>query len=81
MVWVEAMNEKVVTLVPKEMGADFRLDTDAALERMKGKTFSRLLVIGDFEDGSMEIESNCNSGEALFLIERAKHHIVFGDGE
>ena len=75
------MSEKIVHLVPKEMGADFRLDVDATLERMKGKGFSKLLVIADCEDGSMEIESNCNAGEALFLIERAKHHIVFGDGE
>lgn len=75
------MNEKIVQLVPKEMGSAFRLDPDTILEGMKGKPISGLLVIADMEDGSLEIESNCNSGEALFLLEKAKHHIVFGDDE
>lgn len=69
----------VVRLVPNEIGTNFRLDADATLESMKGKPISRLFIIADFEDGSMEIESNCNAGEALFLIERARHHVVFGD--
>jgi len=69
----------VVRLVPNELGSSFRLDADATLESMKGKPISRLFIIADFEDGSMEIESNCNAGEALFLIERARHHVVFGD--
>ena len=72
---------EVVRLVPQEISAGFRFDSDAALERMKGKTYSRLLIIGDFEDGSRAIEGNCNSGEALVLMERAKHDIVFGDDE
>lgn len=71
----------VVRLIPQEMGANFRLDADTALESMKGKPISRLLIIADFADGSLEIESNCNSGEALFLIERARHRVVFGDDE
>lgn len=75
------MSDKIVHLVPKELGDAFRLDSDAALESMKGKDISRLLIIADFEDGAMEIECNCNSGEALFLIERARHHIVFGGDE
>lgn len=68
----------VVRLVPNEIGANFRLDADATLDAMKGKPISRLFIIADFEDGSMEIESNCNSGEALFLLERARYHVVFG---
>lgn len=68
----------VVRLVPNEIGTNFRLDADATLEAMKGKPISRLLIIADFADGSMELESNCNSGEALFLLARAHHHVVFG---
>ena len=68
----------VVRLVPNEIGTNFRLDADATLESMKGKPISRLFIIADFEDGSMEIESNCNPGGAPFLLARAQHHVVFG---
>ena len=71
----------VVRLVPNEIGAGFRLDTDACFENMKGKPISRLLIIADFADGSLELESNCNSGEALFLLARAQHHVVFGGND
>jgi len=73
------MTDNVVKLAPVEFGADFRFDSDALLETMKGKTYERLVVIGQFEDGSSVIEGNCNSGEVLFLMEIAKHHLVFGD--
>jgi hypothetical protein len=75
------MTGKVVQLVPKELGDGFHFDADQTLEAMKGKGFSRLLIIGQQEDDSLEIESNCNSGEALFLMKRAEHHIVFGADE
>ena len=75
------MTADVVKLVPQEIGAGFRLDSDVILENMKGKTYSRLLIIGEMEDGSREIQGNCNSGEALFLMELAKHDMVFGDEE
>lgn len=71
----------VLRLVPQEISADFRFDADVILENMKGKAYSRLLIIGDFEDGSRAIEGNCNAGEALFLMERAKHDLIFGDDE
>lgn len=69
----------VVRLVPSEMGSSFRLDADATLEAMKGKPIVSLLILAELEDGGFEIGSNCNSGEALFLVERARHCIVFGD--
>lgn len=75
------MNDKIVQLIPKEVGDNFRFDADMSLEKMKGKEIASLLIIAEMADDSFEIEGNCNSGEALFLIERAKHHIVFGDGE
>jgi hypothetical protein len=69
----------VVRLVPSEMGSSFRLDADATLDAMKGKPIVSLFIVAELEDGGLEIGSNCNSGEALFLIERARHCIVFGE--
>lgn len=79
--WVEAVNDKVVQLVPQQVSADFRFDADTTLEKMKGKSISSLLIIADTEEGRLEIEGNCNAGEALVLMERARHDIVFGDDE
>jgi hypothetical protein len=75
------MNEKVVKLVPKEVGAEFRFDADEMLESFKGRSFTRLLLIAEYEDGTAETQGNCNTGEAIVLIERAKHELIFGDGE
>ena len=69
----------VVRLVPNEMAASIRFDPDDTLEAMKGKPITRLVVLSECEDGSLELETNCNSGEALFLIERARHLVVFGE--
>lgn len=69
----------VLHLTPNEIGSDFRFNSDELLESMKGKTYDRLLVIGQFEDGSYVVEGNCNSGEVLFLMEIAKRSLVFGE--
>ena len=74
------MTAKIVQLVPNEVSADFRFDVDTTLEKMKGKAITSLLIIAETEDG-LEIEGNCNAGEALVLMERARHDIVFGDDE
>lgn len=70
------MNEKVVRLIPKEVGAEFRFDADGLLESLKGEPFESLLVIGMYADGSCRMEGNCNSGEALFLMKRAEIELV-----
>lgn len=75
------MTADILKLVPNEISADFRFDADVVLESMKGKSFTSLLVFGQCEDGSIEIQGNCNAGEALVLMERTKHELVFGEGE
>ena len=67
---------EVVRLVPNEISADFRFDPDAVLEKVKGKPINRLLVIAGLDDGSYQIEGNCNTGEALFLMEKAKKALI-----
>jgi hypothetical protein len=73
------MTAEVVKLVPNEVSEAFRFDADVILENMKGNAFTTLLILGQCEDGSMEIQGNCNTGEALVLMERAKHELIFGD--
>lgn len=75
------MTADILKLVPNEIGADFRFDADAVLESMKGKSFTGLLVFGLCEDGSVDIQGNCNAGEALVIMIRAARELVFGDDE
>ncbi len=54
-------------------------DADELLEQFKGKQYSRLLIIADYSDGAFEVAGNCNGGEAMSLMERAKHEYLTED--
>jgi hypothetical protein len=68
----------VVRLVPKEISDGVHFDPDVSLESMKGRPIARLLIIAEYDDGTFDVEGNCNAGESLFLVEKARHKIVFG---
>lgn len=64
---------------PIEIGDAYRFDPDEILEQAKGKSFSELVIIGTLPDGEHWTSGNCNAGEALILMERAKIKIVTGE--
>ena len=63
---------------PIEVGEGYRFDPDDILETAKGNEFETVVVLGQMPDGTTWVSSSANAGEALVLIERAKHQIVFG---
>lgn len=69
----------VLKFEPVVVGEGFRFDPDEVLEAAKGKGFTTLVVLGQLEDGSSWISSSANAGEAIILMERAKHDLIFGD--
>lgn len=71
--------ENVVKLHPVEVGDGYRFDPDQILEEAKRRDFTSVVVIGELPDGELWVSSAVNAGEALVLIERAKHRIVFGE--
>ena len=64
---------------PREVGSGYRFDPDKILEQAKGRGHTNILVIGELEDGSLWVSSAANAGEALVLMEKAKHQIIFGE--
>jgi hypothetical protein len=70
---------EVLKFEPKLVGEGYRFDAEEILEQAKGRGFTNVLVIGELEDGEFWISSAANAGEALVLMEKAKHKIVFGD--
>lgn len=74
------MTDNVVRFTPFGVGVEFSFDANEALEMAKDKGFTKLLIIGDrdSEDG-LFIGGNCITGDALFLMEKAKAHLVFGE--
>lgn len=62
-----------------EVGENFRFDPDELLEAAKGHGFVTLAIIGQLEDGSEWISGTANAGETVILMERAKHHLIFGE--
>lgn len=75
------MMDNVIKLVPDQVGEGYRFESDEILESAKGNGFTSVVVIGELEDGELWVSSAANAGEDLILIERAKHHIVFGSAE
>jgi hypothetical protein len=73
------MKSRVVEFKPASIGSGFRFDTDEILEMAKGRSFITFSIIGELEDGTIWTEGNANVGETLVLMERAKHHLVFGE--
>ena len=69
----------VVDFRPATIGEGFRFDSDEILEIAKGQSFITFSIIGQLEDGSIWTDGNANVGETLVLMERAKHHLVFGE--
>ena len=69
----------VVGVKPASIGANFRFDSDEILELAKGLNFITFALVGQLEDGSIWTSGNANAGETLILMERAKHHLVFGE--
>lgn len=69
---------EVLEFQPQLVGEGYRFDPDKILEEAKGNEFSNVVVIGENPDGTLWISSAANAGEALVMLERAKHFIVFG---
>lgn len=69
----------VVDFKPASIGAGFRFDSDEILDKAKGQSFITFTIIGQLEDGSIWTDGNANAGEMIVLMERAKHHLVFGE--
>lgn len=72
---------EILAFHPQLVGDGYRFEPDKILEEAKGRGFTNVLVIGELEDGDFWISSAANAGEALVLMEKAKHKIVFGDAE
>jgi hypothetical protein len=73
------MTAKVVGFKPASVGSGFRFDSDEILEQAKGQSFITFAIIGELEDGTIWTDGNANPGETLVPMERAKHHLVFGE--
>ena len=73
------MSGSVHEFIPQLVGDGYRFEPDKILEEAKGRCFTNVLIIGEFESGEFWISSAANAGEALVLMEKAKHQIVFGD--
>lgn len=69
----------VLKFEPVEVGDHYRADPDEILENAKGAGFSNLLVIGQYEDGTLYVSGASNTGVALVLMELAKFQLIHGD--
>lgn len=68
---------EVVKFHPVVVGEGYRFDPDAILDAAKGQGFTNVLILGELPDGELWVSSAANAGEALVLMRRAEHKIVF----
>lgn len=71
---------EVLKFSPKVVGEGFRFDPDQILDGAKGQEFATICVIGHYLGGELWISGSANAGETLILLELAKHHLLFGNG-
>lgn len=69
---------KVVKFEPVEVGDGYRFDPDEVLDAAKGQGFTELVILGTLPNGERWVSGNCNAGEALILMERAKLVLIGG---
>lgn len=73
------MADNVTRFEPHVVGEGYRFDADDILEGAKGQGLTIVSVIAEDQNGELWVSGSANAGETLILLERAKHHIVFGD--
>lgn len=73
------MSEKVIRLVPNEVGEGYRFEADEILEKANGKGFTLVAVLGQLPDGTVWVSASGNLGETMVLMEMAKHTVLFPD--
>ena len=73
------MSAEIVSLDLKEIGDNAIIEADRILEGAKCQ-FQRVVIIGFNQDGEIEVRSSHGSREALWLIERGKHHLLIETG-
>jgi hypothetical protein len=56
------------------------IDYDALFESLKGHSYQRVLVLALDGDGEFEWWGGLTASDAVFLMELAKHELIFGDG-
>lgn len=74
------MTADIRKLHPVSIGEGYRFDPDEILDAAKGQGFAELVIIGTLLSGERWVSGNCNAGEALILMERAKLEMI-GGGE
>ncbi|UFM64232.1 hypothetical protein LOS78_01795 [Paracoccus sp. MA] len=74
------MTADICKLQPVSIGEGYRFDPDEILDAAKGQGFTELVILGTLPGGERWVSGNCNAGEALILMERAKLDMI-GGGE
>lgn len=61
---------------PGGIGDGLTLDPDHILEHARG-VYLQVVVLGFDKDGLIDVRCSHGSRDALWVIERAKHHLLF----
>ena len=68
----------VIKFTPVEIGEAYRIGTDEMLQNTIGTKFTRLVILGETEDGEPYVAGSANAGETLILLHQAINRIVTG---
>lgn len=68
-------DEKVVRLVPESVGDGYYVDPDVVLTEAIGE-YTNVVVVGQTEDGALDVVGSSTMGEANLLLDLAKKHLL-----
>lgn len=73
------MSDNVVKIAPATVGDDYMDDVEEVLNAARGSIVSDLVVIGITAEGGLHIGRSNISARSVFVMEQAKHLLMFGD--
>jgi hypothetical protein len=70
------MSENVLPFPQVAIGDGLEIDPAAVLDASQKKAFTRLVVIGEQDDGGLYVAGTHGAGESLMLVEMAKKILI-----
>lgn len=75
------MSAEILKFEPTIVGGGATISPDEVMDAAKEIGLTTLVLTGETADGNIYIAGTISAGDAVMLLEKAKHGIIFGDDE
>lgn len=72
-------NDKILTLVPPDIGQDYKVASENIIRTLQGLDIVDLVAVARTTDGELQLFSTGGSTQTIAELERAKFFLLAGD--